>query len=160
MTPPDAVEWPSTMYFLCAGSRIDIKIAICLDGLISAKRAIKTTSWRWLECSQTRCLHVVTWHLFGYPEHENLLEWQRARRAENSMLKVSFTWRDGHWRYLGRVAEVAHGFTNILHHCHVVLPAVVPELGCRELFPQKDCDACETHDTHTLVFSQVDKQPP
>lgn len=32
--------------------------------------------------------------------------------------------------HLGRVAEVAHCFTDILHHRYVVLPAVVPELGC------------------------------
>lgn len=41
--------------------------------------------------------------------------------------------------YLGCVAEVAHSFTNVLHHCYVILPAVVPELRGRELPPQKNC---------------------
>lgn len=38
-------------------------------------------------------------------------------------------------RYLGCVAEVAQGFADVLHHCHVVLPAVLPELRGRELPP-------------------------
>jgi len=42
----------------------------------------------------------------------------------------------------GRVAEVAHGLPDVLHHRHVVLPAVVPELRDGELSLQKDGDAC------------------
>lgn len=49
--------------------------------------------------------------------------------------------------YLGRVAEVAHCFANILHHCHIILPAVAPELRGRELSPQKNGHTCNWHRT-------------
>lgn len=44
-------------------------------------------------------------------------------------------------RYLWCTAEVTHDFSNVLHNCHVVLPAVIPELGSGELSPQNNCDA-------------------
>lgn len=39
-------------------------------------------------------------------------------------------------RYLGCVAEVAQGFADVLHHRHVVPPAVVPELRGGELLSE------------------------
>lgn len=49
--------------------------------------------------------------------------------------------------YLGQVAEVAHCFADILHHCHVMLPAVVPKLRGRELSPQKNGYTWNYHHT-------------
>lgn len=46
-----------------------------------------------------------------------------------------FTWK---CRYRGSVAEVAQGFADVLHHRHVVLPAVLPELRGRELPPEEN----------------------
>lgn len=43
--------------------------------------------------------------------------------------------------YLWCVAEIAHNFSDVLNNCYVILPAVVPELRCREFTAQYDCDA-------------------
>lgn len=32
--------------------------------------------------------------------------------------------------YLWRVAEIAHNFSNVLNNGYIILPAVVPKLGC------------------------------
>lgn len=49
-----------------------------------------------------------------------------------SLIQPEPVWKS---RYLGCVAEVAQGFADVLHHRHVVLPAVLPELRGRELPP-------------------------
>lgn len=64
---------------------------------------------------------------------------QRERRSANSHPLITRPLRSF---YLRRVAEVAHCFTNVLHHCHVMLPAVVPELRGRELSPQNKGYTC------------------